>query len=447
MLRRSAGVASVLAAGLLLAACSGGSTSSPATPSASSSTFVANCKSGATKIVFWAWVPGISRAVAAYNASHPDTCVELADVGAGSPAYVKIANALKAGNGAPDVAEVEYDELPSFEITKNVIDLSKYGAASVKDKFVPWVWDEVSSGSSIWAIPGDAGPMALYYNSTLLTRYNVKPPATWDELATTAASYHQANPQSYFTNFAASDLQWLLSMMAQAGAFPFRYPGGSNVTINFTGPAQTAFADYWDKLISAKLVNVTSDVDATQFANLDKGVDATWMSSAWFPSYFGPAAQASVGAWRTADLPQWTAGQSVAANWGGSSYPVFNQSKHPDKAAAFAIWLNATDDAWNITKTAPSSLFPTYKPLLTDPSFQNLTVPISGSATPYVSFAKAAQNATAVQWPPFMTEALNQQATAFQNVGTSQTLKQAFAGFQNTLVTYAKKQGFTVSTS
>ncbi|HEY2671649.1 MAG TPA: hypothetical protein VGJ07_14920 [Rugosimonospora sp.] len=440
-------VASALLAVNLLAACSGGTPSGP-TPTTSSSTFVANCKAGATKITFWAWVPGISRAVAAYNASHPDTCVELEDVGAGNPEYVKLTNSLKAGSGAPDLAEVEYDELPSFEITHHVVDLSKYNANSVKDKFVPWVWQEVSSGDSVWAIPGDAGPMALYYNSTLLNKYNIKPPATWADFATAAAALHQADPQAYLTSFAATDLQWILSLMAQDNAFPFKYSGGDSVTINFTGPAQTAFANYWDQLLSAHLVNATSDMDAPAFANLDKGIDASWLSSAWGPSYFAPAAQASVGSWRATGLPQWTAGANVAANWGGSSYPVFSQSKHPAQAAAFAIWLNSTDDAWNITKTAPSSLFPTYKPLLADPTFQDLTVPLSGTATPYVAFSAAASAATAVQWPPFMTEALTQSTTAFANVAAGkQTLKAAFAGFQKTLVNYAKQQGFTVSTS
>jgi ABC-type glycerol-3-phosphate transport system substrate-binding protein len=43
------------------------------------------CKSGATPITFWAWVPGISRAVTAFNQSHPGICVTLDDVGAGAP--------------------------------------------------------------------------------------------------------------------------------------------------------------------------------------------------------------------------------------------------------------------------------------------------------------------------------------------------------------------------
>ena len=101
------------------------------------------------------------------------------------------------------------------------------------------------------------------------------------------------------TNFASTDLQWVMSLMAQDNAWPFAYSGGSNVTINWTGPKQ-AFASYWQNLLAAHEVNATTDVSATSFADLDKGIDATWLSSAWGPSYFAPDAKTSLGDWRAA---------------------------------------------------------------------------------------------------------------------------------------------------
>ena len=443
-----------------LAACSsggssssaaGGTTSSPAsTASASPSVSVVaggSCSANATKVLFWAWVPGMGRAVTEFNKTHPNICVTQEDVGAGNPEYVAITNALKAGSGAPDVAEVEFDELPSFEVTKNVVNLVPYGANTYKSKFTTWAWDEVSQGSGVYAMPGDAGPMAFYYNTKELAKYGITPPTTWAEFATDAAKLHKANPNAYMTNFSAIDLQWVMSLMAQDNAWPFAYSGGSNVTINWTGPKQMAFASYWQNLLSAHEVNATTDVSATSFADLDKGIDASWLSSAWGPSYFAPDAKTSLGDWRAAPLPQWTAGANVAANWGGSTYPVFTQSKHPKEAAEFSEWLNATDASWNITKTAPSSLFPTYLPLLNDPSYKSITVPLSGSSTPGTQFTAAASQIQGVPWPPFMTEALTQSATVFAGVmNGKQTLQTAFKNFQTVLVNYAKAQGFTVST-
>ena len=427
----------------------GGSASTPASSASPSVTVVAggSCSPNATKITFWAWVPGMGRAVTEFNKTHPDICVTQEDVGAGSPEYVAITNALKAGSGAPDVAEVEFDELPSFEVTHNVVNLVPYGANTYKSNFTTWAWDEVSQGSAVYAMPGDAGPVAFYYNAKELAKYHITPPTTWAQFATDAAALHSANPSAYMTNFSAIDLQWVMSLMAQDNAWPFAYNGGSSVTINWTGPAQMAFASYWQKLLSAHEVNATTDVSATSFADLDKGIDASWISSAWGPSYFAPDAKSSLGDWRATALPQWTAGANVAANWGGSTYPVFSESKHPAQAAQFAEWLNGTSASWNITKTAPSSLFPTYLPLLNDPSFKNITVPLSGTSTPDVAFSAAASQINGVPWPPFMTEALTQSATVFAGVmNGKETLQAAFQNFQSVLVNYAKAQGFTVST-
>jgi multiple sugar transport system substrate-binding protein len=429
----------------------GNSSSASASASASSSVTVeagANCSSSnAVKITFWAWVPGLGRAVNEFNATHPGICVTQEDVGAGDPEYVAITNALKAGSGAPDVAEVEYDELPSFEVTKSVDNLVPYGADNYKSDFVPWAWQEVSQGSAVYAIPGDAGPMAFYYNSALFAKYKITPPTTWAQFATDAATLHKDDPSAYMTNFSATDLQWIMSLMAQDNAWPFTYTGGSSVTINWTGAAQMAFAKYWDGMLSAHELNSTTDVSATSFADMDKGIDASWLSSAWGPSYFLPDAKSTLGDWRATTLPQWTAGADVAANWGGSSYPVFAQSQHPQQAAEFAEWLNATTASWNITKTAPSLLFPTYVPLLNDPSYKDLNNALSGTSDPNVAFTGAASNVTADEWPPFMTEALNEASTVFAGVQNgTETLQAAFTNFQNVLVSYAKAQGFTVNT-
>jgi multiple sugar transport system substrate-binding protein len=423
--------------------------SAAASPSASVSVVAGgSCSSSsAVHLTFWAWVPGMGRAVTEFNKTHPNICVTQEDVGAGDPEYVALTNALKAGSGAPDVAEVEYDELPSFEITHSVVNLVPYGANNYKSDFVPWAWQEVSQGSAVYAMPGDSGPMAFYYNSALFSKYHLSVPTTWAQFASEAATLHSDDPSAYMTNFSAVDLQWVMSLMAQDNAWPFTYTGGSSITIDWTGPAQMAFANYWQKMLSAHELNSTTDVSATSFADMDKGIDASWLASAWGPSYFAPDAKSSIGDWRASPLPQWTAGADVAANWGGSSYPVFVQSKHPAQAAEFAEWLNGTMASWDITKTAPSLLFPTYVPLLNDPSFKDLNIPLSGTSDPNVAFTAAAPQITPDQWPPFMTEALNEASTVFAGVENGkETLQSAFTNFQNVLVSYAKAQGFTVST-
>ena len=454
--RLTAGLAGV-AALALLAACgssgtssSGGTAKASASPAASVLAGGASCSSSATKITFWAWVPGIARAVTAFNKSHPSICVTLENPGAGLDEYTPLNNALKAGSGAPDVAEVEYDELPSFIVQKYVDNLVPYGANKYKSDFAPWAWKEVSQGSAVYAMPSDAGPAGFYYNAKLMAQYHLTPPATWTQFAADAVTVHKANPKVYLANWTPTDLQWLLTAMAQAGAFPYKYSGGSTVTIDWTGAAQMKFASFWQSLVNEKAVSTVNDANNSPLPaeNLDNGVVVTSpLESAWAPSYFQPDAKKTLGDWRAAALPQWTAGANVSANWGGSTYPVFSQSKHPAQAAEFSEWLTGSQASWTILKTPPSELFPTYLPLLNDPSFKSLTYPVSGTSQPNQVFSVAATEIQPVQWPPFMTEALNQALTTFQPaLDGKATVQQVFQTFQSQEVSYAKAQGFTVST-
>jgi multiple sugar transport system substrate-binding protein len=454
--RITAGVAGAAAVSLLAACSSSGSSSTAASGTSASASASASatvlaggksCSSSATPVTFWAWVPGMSRAVTEFNKTHPSICVTLEDPGAGGAEYTLLNNAMKAGSGAPDVAEMEFDEIPSFIIQKYVVNLVPYGANNYKSDFAPWAWSQVSQGGAVYAMPSDFGPMAFYYDQQTLAKYKITPPTTWAQVASDAVSLHKQDPSAYLLNLSPNDLQWLMSVMGQAGAWPFQYSGGSNVTIDWTGSAQEKFAAYWQNLINSHAVSTVNDAGTEVNTNLDKGVTAAAIDSAWAPSYFVADVKQSMGQWRAAPLPQWTAGADVGADWGGSTYPVFTQSKHPAQAAEFSEWLTSTDASWNIVKTPPSSLFPTYLATLNSSSFTSLTYPISGSSQPNQVFSAAAKNIPATPWPPFMTQALTQANTTFGGVlSGKETMQQAFAAFQTAEVNYAKAQGFDVST-
>ncbi|HEV2654939.1 MAG TPA: extracellular solute-binding protein, partial [Ktedonobacteraceae bacterium] len=109
-----------------LAACggSGGSGSGSGSPS-----------SGPVNLTFWSWVTGIDKSVALWNSTHPNIQVKLSNVGSGSVEYDKLFTAIKANN-EPDLNQVEFEFLPTFETTGSLVDLSAYGANDVKSKFV-----------------------------------------------------------------------------------------------------------------------------------------------------------------------------------------------------------------------------------------------------------------------------------------------------------------------
>lgn len=73
--------------------------------------------------------------------------------------------------------------------------------------------------------------MAPLSNTKELTTYGLKPPTTWAQFADDASVIHKADARVYIAN-----------LPAEKAASPFNYSGGGSVTIDFTGPAQKAFA-------------------------------------------------------------------------------------------------------------------------------------------------------------------------------------------------------------
>lgn len=448
--RRLAGLTAAALVAVSAAACS--SSGSGATPAAaaggasSGAASGAGCAANATPLTFWGWSAGYDLVVKEFNKTHPDICVKLQNAGATTAEYVKLNDVLKAGNGAPDVAQLEYFEVPSFEITHSLEDLSQYGVSSSKSDIAPAAWSQVSQGSALYAMPVDLGPLALYYNSKQFSAAGLTVPTTWDQFSAAADKLHSSDPKAAITNFDPESTQDVLALMQQYGAFPFTYSGGQSLGINFTGAAQTAFANYWQGLIDKHEVTTAADFSPAQWSNLDSGADAARLSPAWGPVGMQLSIKNTIGDWRAAPMPQAQAGQNLAGNWGGSTLAVVKGSKHAKQAAEFAQWFGGSADAWKILSGPVAGAFPGYVPLLNDAAFQGTTLPISADSKFNTVFADAAQHLAQTQWPPIMTAALTQWTSTFAGVtkGT-ETLPQAFQTFQKQMTDYAKAQGFTVT--
>lgn len=117
----------------VLAACGGdgkgGGTSAAA---AVSQADIDKATSTATELTFWAWVPDIAQEVALFEQKYPAVKVKVVNAGQGAPEYTKLRTVLQAGTGAPDVAQIEFQYIPTFTITDSLLDLRPYGAAAVE---------------------------------------------------------------------------------------------------------------------------------------------------------------------------------------------------------------------------------------------------------------------------------------------------------------------------
>jgi len=419
-----------------LAAC-GGSTSTSSSGSSSSTS------SGPVNLSFWSWVPGIDKSVADFNKSHPNIHVTVNNVGAGPVEYDKLFTAIKANN-EPDLGQVEYQLLPTFETTGSLVDMSQYGAASIKDQFVPWTWSQVTIGNAVYAIPQDTGPLAMFYRADIFQKYHLSVPTTWAEYADDAAKLHAADPNEYITDFPPKEPGWFTGLMWQAGGQLFGINGQSwKVSINNSSAQQVA--TYWQGLLDKKLVKTDPDFVNGWYHELQTGTVATWISASWGAATISTNAPQASGKWRVAPTPQWQAGQTTNGNWGGSTTVTFKSSKHPKEATEFATWLNTNEQSIDVMIKS-SSNFPAHQASLDSPLL-NSPQPFYGNQNIGPIFkAGSTQVNVNFQWGPTINQVYTDMGNNFANVVNGQgTLSSALAATQQSTVTFMQKQGFSVS--
>jgi multiple sugar transport system substrate-binding protein len=433
-----------LSAAVLLgaAACSGSDSGPPAGPAANGSP-VATSTTGT--VTFWTWVKDMDKEVALFNKKYPNITVHIVNAGQGSAEYTKLQTALKAGIGAPDVVQVEYQYLPTFTITNSLLDLAPYGANALAGTFVDWAWGQVSKDGKVYAIPQDTGPMGMLYRQDLFDKYHIGVPKTWDEFATAARKLHAADPKVYLTDLPANEPGAYVGLEWQAGARPFDVRSTDTVGIALDDPAAKKVAGYWGGLTADGSIPTDPDFTDSWYQGLASGRYAAWLTAAWGPLFLQGTAKDTVGKWRAAPLPQWSAGEQNAGNWGGSTTAVTKQTKQPAAAAAFAMFLNSDSESAKLLNNA-QSLFPATKALLADSAFLGQKVPFYGGQAVNQVFSDISSTVTTnFQWSPFQDYVFSQFT---DTVGGALTKKQdvtaSLASWQAAVVKYAKQQGFTV---
>ena len=226
--------------------------------------------SGQVTLTFWSWVPDIEKEIMLFEKAHPGIKIKYVNAGQGLPQYTKLKTALKSGSGAPDVVQIEFQYIPTFQQIDALADISQQGASNVKSDFVGWTWGQVSEGSKVYAIPQDIGPMGLLYRKDLFDEYGLKVPETWEEFAQEANKLHDANPEVYMTDFPPNDGGWFTGLLWQAGSRPFK-GSGDELTININDSAAMKVADYWQELIDTGAVDMAPDFNNEWYSAQDRG--------------------------------------------------------------------------------------------------------------------------------------------------------------------------------
>ncbi|MEU8763252.1 sugar ABC transporter substrate-binding protein [Streptomyces sp. NPDC048659] len=394
------------------------------------------------KVTVWAWEPTLKKAAADFEKKYPNVDVELVNAGTGDKQYTALQNAIAAGSGAPDVAQIEYYALGQFAIGKTVEDLSSYGADKYGKTFTPGPWNAVSQDKAVFALPMDSGPMAFFYNKKVFDKHGVKVPTTWDEYVEAARTLHKADPKIFITND-TGDAGATTSLIWQAGGHPYK-TDGTNVTVNFGDEGTRKYTATWQKLLDEKLVAPISSWSDAWYKGLADGSIATLSIGAWMPANLTSGVASASGDWRVAPLPQWAAGDRTSAENGGSSLAVPKAAKNKELAYAFTEF--ATTGAGATGRVAEGA-FPATRADLDSGAFLDKPFPYFGGQQANRVFAESARNVgedwTYLPFQVYANSVFNDTVGKAYVSGTK--LDDGLKAWQDTSVKYGNDQGFTVN--
>jgi multiple sugar transport system substrate-binding protein len=392
-------------------------------------------------ITYWTWTPSAEGQVAAFEDQYPNVDVKLVNAGTGNDHYTKLQNAIKAGSGGPDVAQIEYQALGQFALPGDLVDLRQYGFDDFADDYTPSTWAAVHAGDALFGLPQDSGPMALFYNEQVFTELGIEVPTTWDDYVAAARTIKEKDPSSCITND-SGDAGFTTSMIWQAGGTPFQTEG-DQVTIDLQDEGTLKWTGVWNQLIEDELVCTIPGWTEEWFKALGDGTIATIALGAWAPGVFEQSVPDGAGKWRAAPMPTYD-GEPATAENGGSTQSVLKQSESPALAAAFVRWLNHDE---GVEPFLESGGFPATVADLQDPAFVDAELDYFGGQQVNQVLTDAATHV--VEGWQYLPYALYANTIYGDTVGesykTHSDLNEGLMAWQEALVKYGNEQGFSVS--
>lgn len=455
MRRAIAGTAMLGVAALALTACSGGGsgTAASAAPAFDSAKDY--------NITVWAWEPTIqqdSDVVKKFEEEYPNIKVTVTNVGGAADTYTALSNALQAGTGLPDVAQIEYYALPQYAIASNLADLTQFGASDLEGKYTTGTWNAIHQTTAkgvagIYALPVDSGPMALFYNEATFKKAGIDAaPTTWDEFYQDAKKIHALGKNYYITSDSGNDAGFLTSIMWQLSPSAFTVDG-QNVTVNFNDSKFQEFVTIWQKLIDEGLISTSITGWSDEwFKGLGDGTLASLPTGAWMPANLLGSSPAASGDFRVAAMPS-IDGTAVNAENGGSSLAILDKSDNQAAAYKFLEFVSNGDGA---KLRVQGGNFPSLQATLDDATFQSSTGDYASpdllkyfGGQEYNKVLADGAKAVNTGWSylPFQVAANSKFADTVGKAynGSGTTLNEGLSAWADAIVSYGNEQGYTVT--
>ena len=402
----------------------------------------------------WAWEPTLKAATKEFEKKYPNIKIKLQNAGTAKEQYTALDNAIQAGKGAPDVAQIELYALSQYAINDRLTDLSDRTKGYSKF-YNPGTWNSVLVNKKPYGLPFGSGAMAFFYNKDVFDKAGVDATQikTWDQYYEAAKKIRAVG--SYIAAD-SGDAGFFDAMIWQANGHPYKLSAdGKDLSINLDSDKGTqSFIKWWQKMIDEDLVD-TKTVIWTEDWNksLNNGKLASALIGCWIPTTLVNVAPDQAGKWRVTTMPTQD-GSAVNSNHGGSSLAIMASSKKTDAAYKYIDFISrnqASIDARVAGGSFPDDVKTTeskkFKEATTVKNTKGDDIEYFGGQKYNEVLAKAASDVIPGHATlPFEVYARTVFADDVGSAYTDKkiTLKQGVDAWQKHLKEYGKQQGFNV---
>ncbi|MFJ6567785.1 ABC transporter substrate-binding protein [Streptomyces sp. NPDC091292] len=303
----------------------------------------------ATRLTFWSALRGSQQVVDEFNRTHDRIHVDFNQIPGGDQGgYAKLSNAARAGN-APDVATLEYPQVPGFAIDGVARDITALVPDRLKAKLLPQALGLTTFEDRVFSVPLDVEPIVMHYRTDLFDAYGIQPPRTWEEYEETARAVRdraraEGKGDRRISCFATDGMDQLAAYCWQAGAQWFDTSGGA-WNVSLADRPTREVAAYWQRLVDQDLVHMNPAATKQGDAQISHGQVLVRFSGAWDAGAQMNARPGQKGLWAIAPLPQWDPDRPYVGTQGGSTFAVTKDCAHPEAAMEFIEWQISHPDS------------------------------------------------------------------------------------------------------
>lgn len=326
------------------------------------------------EITIWSWniaASSLQATVEGFNAIHPDVTVTVEDIGNQQVFDRMLAACAAGGVGLPDIVSVENHEAEIFwsQFPDCFADLNTLGYSDeMKAAFPDYKRIELEVGDVAYAMPWDSGPVMMFYRRDFYENAGVDPASitTWDEFMAAGEAIMAANPGVVMTQADLNGDTEFFRMIGGENSCQYFDNAASMITIASAECAQTL--DTIKAMVDSGLLTA-ADWGEKLTTNNANAV-ATQMYGGWYEGSIRTNNDGSqAGLWGVYRMPGMAADGPRAANLGGSSLAIANNSDNKSAAFAYLAYTLGSVEG-QVTMLREYGLVPSLLAALDDPYVQ-----------------------------------------------------------------------------